>query len=76
MTKRADLIRQHIPSLKDEDEDEIFSKVPGLTRYDRLGTPDTDVADLAIRTCGCGIRIDGFYEYTDHLIAVFEEAGL
>lgn len=53
------IIRDHIPSLTDEDAETIY----------RISfTEDTDAADLALRTCACGKRIDGFYEYVDHLI--------
>ena len=76
MTARANLIRQHIPSITDENEAELIELIPGLLTYDKLGTPDTDIADMAIRTCACGTRIDGFYEYVDHITAKLEEAGL
>jgi hypothetical protein len=28
-----------------------------------------------VRECACGLIVDGFYEYTDHLITLFEEAS-
>ena len=58
-------IKQHIPSLSDEDEDLIIERM--------ADDPDgniADPADLALRTCHCGAKIDGFYEYAGHLIAV------
>ncbi len=32
-----------------------------------------DPADLAIRTCQCGRRIDGFDDYLQHLTEQFQE---
>jgi len=55
-----EVIRQHIPSLSEQDERDINE-----------AAWDGDAADLALRTCACGVRIDGFYAYVDHLIAVF-----
>ena len=56
------VIDQHIPSITDEIEEELTE------RAEQFGfSADGDVADLAIRTCHCGARIDGFYEYVDHL---------
>lgn len=55
-------IKEHIPSLSDEDEELI---------YDNIIDPDRDAADLALRTCACGMKIDGYYAYVDHLITVF-----
>lgn len=71
-TQRGVLLRQHIPSLSDENDAEIDELRFGV---DSDGFPH-DNADLAIRTCHCGKRIDGFYEYVDHLEDVLEEAGL
>jgi hypothetical protein len=54
------LLKDHTPSLSDENEEEmseIFKK-----DWDIM-----DFADYALRTCSCGARIDGFYEYVDHL---------
>jgi len=56
------IISAHIPSLSDEDEQMILDSMFGM---------DTDVADLAKRTCACGQAIDGYYDYVDHLIALF-----
>ena len=58
------IIDAHIPSLTDEDEDYIDNSArlyvsdPGIER---------DAADLAVRTCHCGVAIDGYYEFVDHL---------
>lgn len=35
---------------------------------------DADTADLAIRTCTCGKRINGFDEYHDHIRNEIERA--
>ncbi len=66
-TRLDELLREHTPSLTDEDEYEINDKAVDLVNSAILGTGDVDVADLARRTCRCGVRIDGFYEYIDHL---------
>ena len=58
-------IKEHVPSLSDVDETVIVQSAGNAL----FG--DGDVADLAVRTCSCGRGIDGFYEYVDHLIAVF-----
>ena len=59
-------IDAHIPSLSDEDDAKL-DELRFNTAFDRLGMPEVDNADLAIRTCRCGEAIDGFYEYVDHL---------
>lgn len=59
-------LRRHIPSLTDEDDDTIIAR-----SLWKDGGEIADSADLAVRTCACGVRIDGFYEYVDHLISVF-----
>jgi len=64
-----DTIKAHIPSLSDEDEEAIHEKVVNYT-FSRL-KDDEDLADFAIRTCACGVRVDGFYQYADHLISIF-----
>lgn len=67
------LLGNHIPSLSDEDERDIDNLVFEIARlslsFEAHRTPDT--ADLARRTCHCGVKIDGFYEYVDHLKEVF-----
>ena len=71
MTRRAELIRQHTPSLTAKAEaaiDEVLLKTS--SEY------GVDYADVAIRECPCGLMIDGFYEFTDHIQKVLEEAGL
>ena len=55
-------IQDHIPSLTDRDEHAIVAAILD---------DESEVADLAQRTCRCGLHIDGFYSYVDHLIAVF-----
>lgn len=55
-------ILDHVPSISDEDDAAIVANILA---------DDTDTADLAIRTCACGAPIDGFYQYVDHLVAVF-----
>lgn len=62
-----EVIDAHIPSLTDEDDLAIDGAM-----Y-QVGNTN---ADLAIRTCMCGKKIDGFYEYTDHLKEVLRDAGL
>lgn len=61
------LLAQHVPSLSDEDESDIYDVMARMAAMDERA----DVADLAKRTCSCGKRIDGFYEYVDHLTEVF-----
>ena len=57
------LISEHIPSLTDENVEEINLAIFNMA-FEEKGV---DHADLAIRTCHCGVKIDGFYEYVDHL---------
>lgn len=69
------LLHEHHPSLTDANEEEITASVfaivgESLTFNGRPGE-ETDVASLAIRTCACGLRIDGFDEYVFHLGEVF-----
>jgi hypothetical protein len=54
----------HGPFMSDADEEDIIR---------RVGTTD-DVADLALRTCMCGRRLDGFDDYFEHLRAVLGAA--
>lgn len=63
-----DVIDEHIPSLSDDNETEIVDLIA------RSPWEDFDVADYAIRTCSCGDRIDGFYEYVDHLKSAIKRA--
>lgn len=53
------LLDAHTPSLTDADEERIVSIMF-----------DADVADLALRTCSCGVTIYGYYAYVDHLLEV------
>lgn len=66
------LLAQHVPSLSDGDEQEIIERAFRMVQESfSIKEPETDVADLALRTCSCGKKIDGFYEYVDHLTEVF-----
>jgi len=60
------IINEHIPSLTDED-DRRLDELRYNSDVDHFGQPRYENADLAIRTCACGVKIDGFYEYVDHL---------
>ena len=59
---------KHVPSLSDEDAAQIVENIVMITGSHE---DQTDIADLALRTCSCGVRLDGFYQYVDHLNAVF-----
>ncbi len=59
------LLDAHGPFLSDSDEAEIIR---------RIGESD-DVADLALRTCMCGRRLEGFDDYFEHLRAVIRGAA-
>lgn len=63
-TEMLSTLEAHGPFMSDPDEEEIIR---------RLGTTD-DVANLALRTCMCGRRLDGFDDYFEHLRAVLREA--
>jgi hypothetical protein len=63
-TAPLSVLDDHGPYLSDSDEAEIIQ---------RIGASD-DVADLALRTCMCGRRLDGFDDYFEHLRAVTREA--
>lgn len=54
------LLDAHGPYLSRSDEAEILDRVAN----------EYDVADLALRTCLCGARIDGFDAYHAHLRTV------
>jgi hypothetical protein len=54
------IIRAHTPNLTDEDEEEITQR----------WVDSDDVSDSAIRTCSCGLRLEGFYAYQEHLVEV------
>lgn len=66
-----EVIDQHIPSLTDENAAEIASNAVDFYAF----TEGADLADLAIRTCRCGVRIDGFYEYAAHLKGELRKAA-
>ena len=57
-----EVIDAHIPSLTDDDCDAITYLVHSAGEDEPL-----DPAYLAIRTCACGVAIDGFYGYVHHL---------
>lgn len=63
-TEVTAVLEHHGPFMSDADEEEIIR---------RIGASD-DVADLALRTCMCGRRLDGFDEYFEHLRAVLRDA--
>ena len=69
MTKRASVLRQHIPSLTEKAETAIEAVY--LEAEDGV-----EYADVAIRECKCGLMVDGFYEDVAHLEAVFEKEGV
>ena len=56
-------IDAHGPYMSDSDESEIIRRM----------VESDDVADLALRTCMCGRRLEGFDDYFEHLRAVVEE---
>lgn len=65
----SSVIDEHIPSLTEEDE-EVIETVIG----DGV-VATADLGDLAVRTCACGVAIDGFYEYVNHLKDELRKAG-
>ena len=71
MTFATQIIDQHIPSLTDEDESTIIGLASDMGPFGLADGPAA--ADLAIRTCHCGVKIDGFYEYVDHLKEMIEK---
>ena len=62
MTSVLDVLNQHMVFLSDEDEEAIDKAI-----YD-----GTNAADLALRTCLCGARLNGFDEYHQHLREAIE----
>lgn len=64
-TGPTSIILAHLPSLTDKDELEIIGRI--------WETEDPETAGFALRTCDCGKRIDGFYQYVEHLISKLEE---
>ncbi len=69
MDDAIDIIKNHIPSLTDKDEERIRLNIFQMAFEEN----DKDEADLAIRTCHCGLEIDGFYDYVGHLIAMLRK---
>ena len=65
MESVARAVDGHGPYMSDADEDEIIRRIDA----------SDDVGDLALRTCMCGRRLDGFDEYFEHLQAVLREAS-
>ena len=63
VTRANAVVDAHIPSLTNENEDTIRDRATEVGLYSGI----YDEADLAIRTCSCGVRVDGFYEYVSHL---------
>ncbi len=57
------LLDAHGPFMSDSDESEMIRRM----------VDSDDVADLALRTCMCGRRLNGFDDYFEHLRAVLEE---
>ena len=55
-----DALNAHGAYLSDADEAEIDARLAA----------GADVADLALRTCLCGTRLDGFDAYHAHLVQV------
>jgi len=69
----AELIRLHIPSITEQIENEEY----GVAREQDPEAFDLDGDYIGpMRECRCGVIVEGYYEYTDHLIDVFEKAGL
>jgi hypothetical protein len=54
------ILEAHGPYMSDSDEAEIIRRI----------VESDDVADLALRTCMCGRRLDGFDDYFTHLRSV------
>jgi hypothetical protein len=65
------IINAHVPSLTEANEEEINNLVLAYVSPIAIREDYTDVADFCIRTCSCGMRIDGIYQYIDHLVALF-----
>jgi len=77
--ERADEIRAaikkvldaHTPHITNEIELELSELTSQASMREFWDGEGVEIADLALRECGCGKRIDGFYEYVDHLREVF-----
>ena len=63
-TEVLNVLGAHGPYMSDADEGEIIRRI----------SASDDVADLALRTCMCGRRLDGFDDYFEHLRVVLREA--
>lgn len=65
----TEILNEHVPSLTAYDEVRINEQMGrDLAEYGYY-----DNGNLALRTCACGVMIDGFYEYHDHLLEIFRE---
>lgn len=74
------IINQHYPSMSEADEDAITHKVfaivqESLTFGGTLANDETDVAELAQRTCTCGVKLEDTYAYVDHIKNVLSDHG-
>jgi hypothetical protein len=68
LDRPAHILRAHGVYLSPADEDEIWQRLRAMLEPQG----DSDVADLALRTCLCGRRLEGFDAYFDHLAEVFD----
>jgi hypothetical protein len=57
-----ELLNKHWPSMRDEDESTMMDRLSHI-----WDNPDFDLADMARRTCACGLILEGFDEYVVHL---------
>jgi len=62
--RAVNFLNAHGPYISDEDEAEIEALVASAA----------DVADLALRSCLCGVRFDGVDAYHAHLVRLFTDA--
>lgn len=74
-TDAIEIIEAHAPHMSDGNEQEIADR-RWNSDTDRFGQQAFEEADLALRTCRCGIRIDGFDEYVFHLKSVFNGTAI
>lgn len=65
MTNVLDILEAHGCFISNADEATMN------TRFENIGI---DFADLAMRTCQCGVRLDGFDDYHSHLRTMIEES--
>lgn len=62
-----DLIKQHIPSITDRIEDLALAQERDPEAFDG----DGDYVG-SLRECHCGVIVEGYYEYVDHLLEVLQ----